>query len=232
MRALFTLPFLACLASAAVINFDDLPASSGGVVTPGGVTPFVGQTVPSNYTPLATFSVPGGALFVYAEAVDWAGPPPASPPNVVCPAQVALASSNFCTEALLVTFSTPVNALSFWAAAWDDVGSVLTVLIYTGSNSLAGQIEVTSPQRANTQGIIDVSGLSGIANITGLRIVSPSATATAGPVGDRNGLVYDNFVFDASIVPPPPSNVPEPGTLALAGLGLAAALGFQRQRVR
>jgi hypothetical protein len=55
---------LAALAPAAVINFDDLTASSGGVATPGGVTPFVGRTVPSNYSSLVTFSVPGGALFV------------------------------------------------------------------------------------------------------------------------------------------------------------------------
>lgn len=213
---------LTAASAATIINFDDLTASSGGLATPNGVTPFVGATVPLNYSSLVTFSVPTGALYVYGEAAMWANNPPASVPNVVCPTQVALASSAFCTEALNVAFSQPVNGLSFWAGAWDDVGSILNIQILTGLGVPTGELNITSPQRLNTQGIINVSLLSGIANITGLRLTVPSASLLSG-AGDRNGLVYDNFTFSLPIVdPPPPSFVPEPTTMALALAGLAA----------
>lgn len=215
--------------AATIINFDSLPASSGGVVTPSGVTPFVGQTVPSNFSPLVTFSVPTGALFVYSEASQWAGNPPASTPNVVCPAQIALASSAMCTETLLVNFAQPVNALSFWAGAWDDIGSTLLIDVYTGNNIFTNQIQITSPQRMNTQGIINVSTLSQVANITGLRIFLPSPIGTP-PGGDRNGLVFDNFAFDVPGPPVPPSNpIPEPSSALLLMAG-AAGLCWRKFR--
>ena len=217
--------------AATILNFDNLPASTGGLVTPGGVTPFVGAIVPANYSSLVTFTVPTGSLYVYGEAAVWSNNPPASLPNVVCPAQAALASSAMCTEDLLVRFNQAVNALSFWAAAWDDVGSILVIQVFTGQNVFTNQIQVTSPQRLNTQGIINVSTLSGVANITGLRIISPSSAFTSG-AGDRNGLVYDNFTFDLPSVPPPPPPpppVPEPATavLALAGCAALAARRFR-----
>lgn len=217
--------------SATIVNFDDLPASSGGVVTPGGVTPFVGQTVPGNYSPYVTFTVTNGALYVYGEASFWQTPaPPASMPNVVCAAQAALASSAQCDETLVVSFAQAVNNVSFWAGAWDDIGSLLTVQIFTGNNVFTGQIQITSPQRLNTQGIVNVSALSGIANITGLRLISPSSGLANG-AGDRNGVVYDNFSFDLPVVPPPPPppSVPEPSTAALALLG---GLGLVWKRFR
>lgn len=220
-----TLSLAALAPAATIVNFDTLVASSGGLVTPGGVTPFVGQTVPSNYSPFVTFSVPTGGLYLYAEGGMWPDNPPASVPNVVCPTTVALASSAMCTEPLHVTFSQPVNALSFWTGAWDDVGSLMVIEIFTGNNVFTGQIQVTSPQRLNTQGVIDVSGLSGIADITGLRILSPSSSLQSG-AGDRNGLVFDTFVFDGPAPPPgpPPPSVPEPSAIGLAAIGLVAVI--------
>jgi hypothetical protein len=223
---LLTLVALAVPAHAAVlVNFDNLPASSGGV-TPGGVTPFVGQTVPTNYSPAMTFTVGnGGSLYVYAEASFWSGPPPASPPNVVCPALVADASSAVCTQPLLVSFAQASNDVAFWAGAWDDVGSQLAIEIFTANMQLVSQLLVTSPQRNNTQGIINVSALSGVSAITAIRILPPQ-TAT----GDRNGLVFDNFTLDGGIAPPPPPAIPEPSSLGLAALGCAVA--WLRTRTR
>lgn len=225
--ALFAAAALAPAAS--IINFDDLTPSTGTTVVP-----FIGRTVPTNYSPLATFTVGnGGGLFVYGDAASWQGPPSASLPNVVCPTVAASASSAICTEDLLVTFNTAVNALSFFVAAWDDVNSVVRVEVFTGGNqnTLASTIQVTSPQRLANTGIINVSALSGVSNITSIRIITPSLLSQA--AGDRYGLVYDNFTFDLPVpptvppVPPVAPSVPEPSTTALL-LGGGALLAWRR----
>ena len=224
--ALFAAAALAPAAS--IINFDDLTASTGTTVVP-----FIGRTVPANYSTLATFTVGnGGGLYVYADASSWQGPPSASLPNVVCPTVAASASSAICTEDLWVSFSSAVNALSFFAAAWDDVNSVVRVQVFTGNNqnTPAATIQVTSPQRLSNTGLINVSALSNVANITGIRIFTPSLVSQ--PAGDRYGLVYDNFTFDLPVpptVPPVPPVVPspEPSTTVLL-LGGAALLAWRR----
>jgi hypothetical protein len=208
--------------AATLITFDDLPASSGGVLTP-----FIGRTVPSNYSSLATFSVPGGALYVYGEAAMWPGNVSASPnplpsiPNVVCPATEALASSAMCTSSLLVTFSQAMSAVSFWVGAWDNVGSSIQVLV-TGQGGATAQFSVTSPQQINTQSLVNVTALSGISNIVSLLIAPP----TTG--GDSNGTVFDNFSFEVPFEPPPPPSVPEPSTFALVIAGVAGLVWSRR----
>ena len=222
--------------AATIINFDDLPASSGGVPAPDGTpVPFVGRTVPNTYnSSLLTFTVgtAGAGLFVFRDASQWqgGGGAVASLDNVVCPVTAATATSANCIEPLLITFMTPVNALSFFAAAWTDTVSVLRIEVFTQTSPAAPiVVNVPSPRPGAVQGQINVSALSGASNITAIRLVTPLLTAN--PAGDRLGLVYDNFTFDLPVVPPPPppptAPVPEPSSVALALLGLGLA-GWRR----
>jgi hypothetical protein len=121
---------------------------------------------------------------------------------------------------LLVTFTNPVENLSFWTVGGNTNGQQASIDIFV-HGVLEGHVGLFGsgivPDGAPTPDFHDLTGFSGITSIH-IRDIT-----------DLGGLAYDTFQFDLSATTPPPVGVPEPGTLGLLGVGLAA-LPFVRRR--
>ena len=109
-----------------------------------------------------------------------------------------------------MTFSQAVQDLMFNVDGWDRVGDAVTIMVYNGA-SLLGSIIVGG------NGLIDLSSFGAIT-----RVFFEDSSSVIEEGG--YGVGYSNVRFTVAAQP-----VPEPGTLALLGLGLAG-LGLSRRR--
>jgi len=128
-----------------------------------------------------------------------------------------------CITDTFVEFTNPVSNLTFWAIQVDATGKVAEFRVFV-NNALAATIDFFGPG-TNIGGtgaggardeFVDLSLFSGI---TRLEIVNILNDPTR-----ENGIGWDQFSFDVG-----GTTVPEPGSLALLGLGLAG-LGLSRRR--
>ena len=110
---------------------------------------------------------------------------------------------------LFVDFTSAVNNLSFWSGG-DDFNVIQATINVFVNGLFDSAVSLIGDGNAGTTDFHDLSAFS---NVTRIEIVN---------VTDPAGLVYDDFMFDIA-------DVPEPGTLALLGLGLVG-MGITRRR--
>ena len=178
-------------AGAVTINFD-------------GLAP---DTTVTNQFPEATFSSNVGFEIRTLSRVF-----APSTPNFICTGTSAGGSN--CSQDVFVSFTNPVNALSFLVVGINSVGTIGLVDIFDASNMLLGTVNIVGEGRTPTPGLVELGAFSNVGKIS-IRNVT-----------DAYGLGYDDFTFNTDAMA-----IPEPATLALVGLGLAAA-GLSRRRAR
>jgi hypothetical protein len=171
-----------------VIGFDDL--SSGSFVT-------------NQYTE-ATFSSDAGRSLV---AFSYPNAP--SPQNIICTADSS--GTLNCTSSLFVSFTNPVNNLSFWAIEPNQFGAVANIEVYS-NNALVGTVPLiglgaSAGQFALGNRFVDLSAFSNVSSIAVVAL--PGQTQIDNSYGG-NGIGFDSFSFTA---------VPSPSALALLGAG-------------
>lgn len=129
-----------------------------------------------------------------------------------------------CVTDTYVDFTNPVSNLTFWAIQMDATGKVAEFRVFV-NNALAATIDLfgpgtniggTGPGGARDE-FVDLSAFSGVTRLEIVNILNDS--------NRENGIGWDQFSFDVG------DTVPEPGSLALLGLGLAG-LGVGRRRRR
>ena len=180
------------------IGFDDL--SSGAFV--------------SNQYAEATFSSDAGQTLV-----AFAYPSAPSPGNVICTADSS--GTLNCTSSLFVSFTSPVNNLSFWAIEPNQFGAVANVEIYS-NNALVGIVPLIGLGPAAGQfglgnRFVDLSAFNNVSSIAVVAL--PGQTSIDDSYGG-NGIGFDSFSFTA---------VPSPSSLALLGAG-SFAVARRRRR--
>lgn len=127
-----------------------------------------------------------------------------------------------------IEFSQAIAAFGFYGVDVGDFGGQVSIDFYNGSNLIS---RIAVPHTVVTTTSIDGSVLffGAIASSTAEEFTSVKFSTTYG-AGDT--FAFDNFTIGARDQVIPPTNpTPIPGTLLLAGLGLAG-LGAMRRRAR
>lgn len=133
--------------------------------------------------------------------------------NFICTAPTA--GSINCDQETILTFSSLVTGLTFWQVGDNSSGVVALVDVFV-SGLFNATVDILGFDDFLTPDLVDLSAFS---NVSSIRIYN---------VIDPGGLGWDNFEFFPEVV----VSVPEPGTLALLGLGLAGiALARRKRRV-
>lgn len=176
-------------AGAVVIDFDSLADSA--VVT--------------NQFATATFSsVSGSVVRTSAQSLG------SSTPNIICTGPSS--GGIDCTQNVFVTFTSPVDNLSFVAVGDNMVGQNGTVDVFDG-NGLVGSVAIIGDNVFLTPYTVNLGAFSGVTSIT-IRSVN-----------DPGGLGYDDFSFNVGAS----TAAPEPASMALLGAGLLGLAGLRRR---
>jgi hypothetical protein len=161
-----------------------------------------GTVITNQYPGVVFSSTPGNVNYVTTQMASYS-----TPPNFLCSGPAGSGAN--CVEETIVTFSEGIHGLKFDAINVDDTGLIAQVDVFVG-----GAFSSTYDVIGNAEGfnplLVDLSAFS---NLTGIRIYN---------ITDFGGVGWDTFLFF-------PRGAPEPGTLALLGLGLAG-LGLSRRR--
>ncbi|MGH7131213.1 MAG: hypothetical protein ACREJO_04635 [Phycisphaerales bacterium] len=182
-----------------IIDFDNIPS----------------WTQVSNQYPAALFSSEPGYI---TQTFPYNGMDNTSSPNVLGAAPIGGGSAN--TRNVYVDFTSPVNGLTFLAAAANEYGVIARVNVYSGNTLLGVQDIIGLAALPNTFGFGSVLvNLSAYAAITRIEIVPPLNQTDIDSSYGGGGLIYDDFSFEA--VPSPSAGV----SMALAG-----AVAFRRRR--
>lgn len=165
------------VASAIVVNFDDVP--SGTSIT--------------NQYPELTFSYGPG---VSGNTLAYGG---VSPPNILC---TLAPNGNMCVDSIFVDFTSPVNNLTFLAIQPNEFGVVAEINVFT-SNAFAGTIALiglgATPGSFGTGNVL--VDLTSFSNVTRIEVVPPTGQTMIDFSYGGNGIGYDVFSFD--VVPAP-----------------------------
>jgi len=202
---------LHALASAALLNRTKFAsvASLAAMCISGAaqatVVDFEGLPTGAAANPLvlgvASFETPGGFNFVA----------PAFVSTELCPSTSAFNNAN-CSLNLIVTFSSAASNISFEFAGNNlttigaDIGDVQ---VFAGATLLGTVDVIVLDGSTSTHDLVNLTAFSGVTKL----LISST---------DYGGVTYDNFSFNAGVVP-------EPGTFALLSLGLAG-IGLSRRR--
>ena len=165
----------------------------------------VGGTAVTNQFPEATFSSNEGfEIFTFDRDFG------SSPPNFIC---TWTSVGGFdCAKDVFVSFTNPVNALSFLVVGINNFGKIGVVDVFDISSNLLGTVNIVG--EGTTLGLVDLGTFSDVSRIS-IRDIT-----------DAYGVGYDDFTFVNEAVA---VTVPEPASLALVGLGLAAAYLSRRR---
>jgi len=128
--------------------------------------------------------------------------------NFICTA--AVGQNINCTQETILTFSGLVNGLNFWQVGDNANGVVALVDVFT-NGVFAATVNILGFNDFNTPNLVDLTAFTDVSSI---RIYN---------VTDPGGLGWDNFEFFANAVP-------EPGTLALLGIGLLGMGAARRKK--
>ena len=151
-------------------------------------------------------------------------------------------------DSILVSFSTDQVALNSLKLGWTNNDSDVFVLAWTGGGAPALIGSTYAAMSASNSGWTIVSNLSNVGtnntvsfNTTGTIVSSSYWLIGTGGFASGTGVTNDSkadYVKLAAIggqkMSPPPSggnSVPEPGSLALAGLGALGLIGMRRRKV-
>ncbi len=153
-----------------VINFDE-----------GGLTH--GTTlVPTQY-PEVTFSTNGNRVVVLGTASNYN----TSPPNFIC-------ASGDCFADLTLTFTNPVNGLSFRALGSNTTGVIAKVDVFQ-NGVLSSTVDINGAGNNRTPITVDLSAFN---NVTSIRIYLVPNSET----GIKDNLGYDDFTFTVAPLNP------------------------------
>ena len=128
-----------------------------------------------------------------------------------------------------ITFSEAIAAFGFYGVDIGDFGGRVSLEFFNGATSVGTQaVAHTVGSGGSTDGSVLFFGAIASGAAEEFTSVKFSTTYGSGDI-----FAFDNFTIGtrAQVIDPDPSPTPIPGTLLLAGLGLAG-LGAMRRRVR
>ncbi len=183
------------VANAATIGFEEF-----------GNVGVAGPAVTNQYAGVVFSSVGGNQNVVTTQAGIGFGN------NFLCTAAVGAGLN--CAGETILTFSSPVNGLSFYQVG-DNFSGVGAKVDVFENGSLSATVDIMSYDNFNVPDLVDLTAYS---NVTSIRIYG---------IVDPGGLGWDNFSFNAG----GSGAVPEPTSILLLATGLGV-VGLVSRRKR